>query len=221
MCSERKPSNPARNFDSLDEQVSEHRYSGLYVDANAINPRRMRSIHDLLVSNGATVVDAAISGAPPNDSTGPRLYLAGPYASVVEVQNLIAGSSIDAHVIGDKIGSASALKMATASFLRTARLLTANAHALADHHGVADALVTEARHLGVPMLADRAYLSTVAARAWRWAPEMHEIADALEDADLPTSLAEASAELFELLAPEKDNWSIAPEAVLQHLKQRP
>ena len=210
---------PAAAAEQVAELVGEHRYNGIYVEANAINPRRMRSIHELLTSTGASVVDAVISGPPPNDGTGPRFYLAGPQASASETRNLLSSSSIYAQILGDKIGSASALKMATASYMRTARLLAALAHALADHHHIAEALMAEAHHLGVPMLADRAYLPTVAARAWRWVPELHEIADTLLEADLPASLAEASADIYELLAPEKDNWSTATENVLRRLKK--
>ncbi|MBF6176781.1 NAD(P)-dependent oxidoreductase [Nocardia blacklockiae] len=210
---------PAAVAEHVAELVSEYQYNGIYVDANAISPQRMRSIHELLTLTGSSVVDAVISGPPPNDTTGPRVYLAGAPIPVSEVQNLLARSSIDTHPLGDKIGSASALKMATASYLRTARLLTALAHALADHHNVAEVLTTEAYRLGVPMLADRAYLSTVAARAWRWIPELHEIADTMRDADLPASMAEVSADIYELLAPEKDNWSATPEAALQRLME--
>ncbi|MET8964063.1 DUF1932 domain-containing protein [Streptomyces sp. NPDC004074] len=46
---------------------------------------------------------------------------------------------------------------------------------------------------GTSYLAETAYIPKVAARSWRWAPEMSEVADALRAVGLPTDLAEASA----------------------------
>jgi len=97
-------------------------------------------------------------------------------------------------------------------------LLAALAHGLADAHGVTDALIAEAHELGAKPLADRSYLPSVAARAWRWQQEMVDVADTLTDADLPAGLAAASAQLFEYLAAEKDSFSIAPEAVIARLR---
>ncbi len=42
------------------------------------------------------------------------------------------------------------------------------------------------------------------AKAWRWAPEMHEITATLAAADLPGELALAAAAVFERLAAGRD-----------------
>jgi 3-hydroxyisobutyrate dehydrogenase-like beta-hydroxyacid dehydrogenase len=209
---------PAAAAEQVAELVAKRGYRGVYADANAISPHRMRHIHDLLVATGTSVIDAVISGPPPRNETQPRIYLAGPASATAEARDLFVSSELDTTVLGRTIGAASALKMATASYLRTNRLLTAIAHALADEHGVTDALIREAEQFGATTLADRAYLSSVAARAWRWEAEMVEISQTLAESDLPTALAEASAQLFHLLAPEKDHWSITPESMLAHLK---
>lgn len=212
---------PAAAAEHVAELVSELRYPGIYIDANAVSPHRMHRIHDLLTHSGASVVDAVISGPPPRDEASPRIYLAGPTHATTEAQGMFATSELDTTVLGDRIGPASALKMATASYLRTTRLLAAIAHALADEHGITDALIREANHFGATTLADRAYLPSVAARAWRWEAEMAEIAQALDESNIPTVLADGSGELFQLLAPEKDQWSITPETVLERLKLPP
>ncbi|MEU4345663.1 DUF1932 domain-containing protein [Nocardia sp. NPDC023852] len=209
---------PAAAAEEVAEHVAEHHYPGIYVDANAISPHRMHHIHDLLTKTGASVVDAVISGPPPRNDARPRIYLAGPSGATAEARDLFSTSELDTTVLADKIGAASALKMATASYLRTNRLLAAIAHALADEHGITDALIREAEQFGATALADRAYLPSVAARAWRWEAEMREIAQTLDASGLPTVLADGSAELFHLLAPEKNHWSITPEAVLERLK---
>ncbi|WP_433560471.1 DUF1932 domain-containing protein [Nocardia sp. CA-151230] len=208
---------PAAAAESVARAVAQTRYSGVYVDANAISPQRMDAIGDLLTT-AATVVDAMVSGPPPTADTAPRIYMAGPSPTINPVVELLSGSGFDTTVVAEQIGAASALKMATASFLRTSRALVAIAHALADTHGVTAGLVREADLMGLPMLADRDYLPGVAARAWRWIPEMSEIAATLTDADLPSELAGATAEIYQLLAPMKDDWTATPEHVLQLLK---
>lgn len=47
------------------------------------------------------------------------------------------------------------------------------------------------------ILANRDFLPSVAARAWRWAPEMHEVADTLRAQHLPPDLALATADILQ------------------------
>lgn len=209
---------PASAAEQVATLVARHDYRGIYIDANAINPARMRHIHNLLNST-ATVVDAIISGPPPRGDAHPRIYLAGAPAATAAVQGLLITGDLDTTILSDTIGAASALKMAVASYMRTTRLLAALAHALADEHAITDALIREAEQFNMPALADRNYLPSVAARAWRWEPEMREIAQTLHESALPTHLADASAALYRLLAPAKDKWTITPEQALDYLKQ--
>jgi len=185
--------------------------------ANATKPTTMRSIRAAF-DDSSDVIDAVISGPPPTAETGPRIYLAGPAPAAARAYDLFISAGLTTTNLGERLGAASALKMATASYLRTTRLLAALAHGLADAHGVTDALIAEAHELGAKPLADRSYLPSVAARAWRWQQEMVDVADTLTDADLPAGLAAASAQLFEYLAAEKDSFSIAPEAVIARLR---
>lgn len=171
-------------------------FAGIYVDANAISPTRMQHIADLLTPAGAAVVDGAIIGPPPSDRRGARLYLSGPRVGTSRTADLVRGTCVHTEEIGERLGLASALKMAFASYQKSARALAAIAHALAEHHGVTDALLTEARCMPTDILADRAFFPTLADRAWRWAPEMNEIATTLEAAALPSDLAQASAEVL-------------------------
>ncbi|MFE3445001.1 DUF1932 domain-containing protein [Nocardia sp. NPDC059180] len=209
---------PASAAEQVAETVALHRYEGIYVDANAISPSRMRHIHDLFQPLGTPVIDAVISGPPPQGDIRPRIYLAGLPNPAAAVKDLLTSSTLETHILAEDIGAASALKMSVASYLRTTRLLAAVAHALADQHGVTDALIREAEAFGATALSDRGYLPSVAARAWRWEAEMGEIAQTLGAAGLPTSLAKASAELYHLLSTEKDNWSITPEDMFRRLR---
>ncbi|WP_262391885.1 DUF1932 domain-containing protein [Nocardiopsis sp. CNR-923] len=83
--------------------------------------------------------------------------------------------------------------MAYGSYQKAACALAAVAQALADAHGVSEQLTSEARRLAKSPLATPDHLSGVAAKAWRWAPEMREVADTLAATGLPGDLARAAA----------------------------
>ncbi|HEX7255288.1 MAG TPA: DUF1932 domain-containing protein [Gaiellaceae bacterium] len=163
------------------EQVFRLGFGGIYVEANAISPERMRRIAAL----GPRVVDGSIIAA-----RGINLYLAGEGAD--EIAGLFAGSEVTAIPIGQTTGAASALKMAFGGWNKIGIALTAQAHAVAKAYGVDDRLEAE----GVP--ADR--LQWVADRAWRWAPEMEEIADMCAELGLPDGIARGAAAFYEELS---------------------
>ena len=159
------------------EQVFGLGFEGLYVDANAISPARMRRIAGL----GPRVVDGSIISA-----TSINLYLAGDGAE--EVARLFEGSEVAAIPLDAEIGAASALKMAFGGWNKIGIALTAQAHAIAGAYGVSDRLEAE----GVP--ADR--LERFADRAWRWAPEMEEIADMCRELGLSEGIPRGAAGFY-------------------------
>jgi 3-hydroxyisobutyrate dehydrogenase-like beta-hydroxyacid dehydrogenase len=155
-------------------------FDGLYVEANAISPERMRRIARL----GPRVVDGSIISAG-----AINLYLAGEHAA--EAAELFGGD-VTAIPLDGEIGTASALKMAFGGWNKIGIALTGQAHAIARAHGVERWLEQE----GVP--ADR--LPRVADRAWRWAPEMEEIAEACRELGLSEAIPRAAAELYRELS---------------------
>jgi 3-hydroxyisobutyrate dehydrogenase-like beta-hydroxyacid dehydrogenase len=152
-------------------------FTGTFVEANAISPERMRRIAEL----GPRVVDGSIIAA-----TGINLYLAG--AEAEQVAELFEGSDVNAIPIGDEIGAASALKMAFGGWNKIGIALTAQAHAIARAYGVDGQLEAE----GVP--ADK--LARFADRAWRWAPEMEEIADMCRELGLDEGIPRGAAGFY-------------------------
>jgi 3-hydroxyisobutyrate dehydrogenase-like beta-hydroxyacid dehydrogenase len=199
--------------------VAAEGFDGVYVEANAISPARSHRIMTTLAAAGARPVDAAIIGPPPTATVSARLYLAGEPADVTTIAELFTGTNVVPVVMTEPAGAASALKMAYGGYQKASRVLAALAHALAAHHHVSEYLRSEADD-GSP-LAELAYLPSVAARAWRWAPEMHEVAAALAEADLPPDLARAAAEVLRRWERDKDAWDIPVTEVLEHLTQPP
>jgi 3-hydroxyisobutyrate dehydrogenase-like beta-hydroxyacid dehydrogenase len=198
------------------EQVAEGvtGFEGVFVEANAISPARVRRIAD----RAGRVVDGCVIGSPPTEKTGTRLYLSGVVDDAETVAALFAGTAVDAVVIEGGVGQASALKMAFGSYNKTMGALAAVSHALAETYGVGDHLLTEARRITGNQLADPSGLPSVAARAWRWAPEMDEVAATLGDAGLPAELAEGAAAVFRRWDEDRDDFGIALPEALAHLR---
>jgi hypothetical protein len=176
---------PPAIAEQVAEQVFAEGFDGVFVEANAISPERMRRIAKL----GSHVVDGSIIAA-----TGINLYLAGADAPLVA--ELFEGSrDVRAIPLGAKIGAASALKMAFGGWNKIGIALTAQAHEIARAYGVTEWLEAE----GVP--ADR--LLRVADRAWRWAPEMEEIAEVCAELELSDSIPQAAADFYRRLSQER------------------
>lgn len=167
---------PPAIAEEVAEDVCRLGFDGIYVDANAISPERMRRIAQL----GPRVVDGSIIAA-----RGINLYLAGDGAQ--EVAALFEGD-VTPIPLEAPVGAASALKMAFGGWNKIGIALTAQAHAIAAAYGVTEPLAAE----GVP--ADR--LQWVTDRAWRWAPEMEEIADLCHELGLSEAIPRAAAEFY-------------------------
>ncbi|GIH73030.1 NAD(P)-dependent oxidoreductase [Sphaerimonospora thailandensis] len=208
---------PPAGAEDLAAQVAAAGYRGIYVEANAISPQRLERIAARLA--GSRVVDASIIGPPPSPSAEARLYLAGPPADVAEVSRLFAGTAVQTVDLGERLGDASSLKMAFAAFQKIARTLAGVSYALAEEYGLREQLRAEAARMGGSALADPDYLPSVAARGWRWAPEMQEVAETLHAAGLPSELAVAAQTVLGRWAGDKDLFDLSLEDTLAHLRQ--
>jgi 3-hydroxyisobutyrate dehydrogenase-like beta-hydroxyacid dehydrogenase len=172
-------------------------FAGIYVDANAVAPSRLRQIAAL----GSRVVDGAIIGG----SEGPRLYLSGESEDVQHVAELFEGTAVAAVPLGHELGAASALKMAYGGWNKGQQALLLAIRALAAHEGVDDALVAEWKRSmpDVPARSERAVSGNIK-KAWRFVGEMEENAATFAAAGLPTGFHEAAGEIYRRLAGWKD-----------------
>ena len=154
-------------------------FQGLYVEANAITPVRVQRIVDSL----PRCVDGSVIAR-----AGLNLYLSGDADDVAQVVDIFRGGEVNAIPLEGGIGAASALKMAFGGWNKIGTALTAQAYAIARAYGVEDALASE----GVE--SDR--VLRAGPKAWRWAPEMEEVADTAALLGLPDGMGRAAAELF-------------------------
>jgi 3-hydroxyisobutyrate dehydrogenase-like beta-hydroxyacid dehydrogenase len=207
---------PAAALDVAHE-VARTGFTGTYVDANAISPRHSQEIAAVL--DGATVVDGGIVGGPPRRPATTRLYLSGPHDAVAGVHALFTDTALMPIALTGPVGAASAIKLAFATYNKVSTLLAAQAHALARQHGV-DAQLRELAAAVLPAtpLARPDGLTSAAQKAWRWAPEMHEIADASRDAGLPAELLDAAETFLGHWRDHKDDPNVTLDRLLTALE---
>jgi 3-hydroxyisobutyrate dehydrogenase-like beta-hydroxyacid dehydrogenase len=182
-------------YAALDVARSVAGFQGIYVDANAVSPATSREVAKAIEAGGAGYVDGGIIGAPPRSPGDTRLYLSGLRAG--EVSDLFAGTALDAKVIGEEIGQASALKMAYAAWTKGTAALILAIRALAHAEGVEQALVAEWQE-SQPALTARPHAAARSAlqKGWRWVAEMEEIAATMAAVGLPPGFHQAAADIY-------------------------
>jgi 3-hydroxyisobutyrate dehydrogenase-like beta-hydroxyacid dehydrogenase len=165
----------------------------LFVDLNAIAPATVRAIG----ATGVALVDGSISGPPPW-KPGTRVYLSGPRAEEIAA---LPFEGVERIVVGDEIGSASAVKMSTASVYKGTTALLAQALRAAHANGVLEHVVADLR-AGSPQLVANVErrMAVAASKSDRYVGEMREIAATQEVAGLTPALFEAVAEIYEEMA---------------------
>jgi 3-hydroxyisobutyrate dehydrogenase-like beta-hydroxyacid dehydrogenase len=147
----------------------------IYADCNAVSPETVKEVTKVVEATGAPFIDAGIIGGPPRAGyNGPIFYYSGPADTGIETLNEYG---LIFRKVEGGVGAASALKM---SYGGITKGLTAVGSAMilaATRAGVAKALHAE-------LSASQPNLMTYFTRsvpdmfgkAYRWVPEMQEIA---------------------------------------------
>jgi 3-hydroxyisobutyrate dehydrogenase-like beta-hydroxyacid dehydrogenase len=166
-------------------------FAGIYLDANAVAPATARRIAGL----AGRYVDGGIVGPPPRRPATTRLYLSGADAPLVAA--LFTGTRVDARVVSEDPGAASAVKLAFAAWTKGTSALLLAIRALARAEGVEEALLEEWQ-TSLPHLSEQSAAAARSAlgKGWRFVGEMDEIADAFLAAGLPDGVHRAAAEIY-------------------------
>jgi 3-hydroxyisobutyrate dehydrogenase-like beta-hydroxyacid dehydrogenase len=191
---------PARAVEVATEVAAAVRATGaklLYVDANAIAPRTVREIGEIVGGAGARMADVGIVGAPPR-KPGTRFYASG--AGAAEFARL-GEYGLDVRVIGDELGQASGLKMCYAALTKGLTALGTELLTAARLLGLEEALRAEQRESVGDLLG---YLErgvpTMPPKAYRWVGEMEEIAATFADVGLTPRMLLGAADMYRLVA---------------------
>ena len=194
---------PASAMD-LAKEVAAQRFTGIYVDGNAIAPATTRKVGEIMTGAGATYIDGGIVGPPPRKPGVTRLYLSGSGAH--DVAAMLNGGLLEAIALDGPIGAASAVKMAYAGWNKTQQALLMAVRAYAMREGVDEALLREwaISQPDLPKRSENAVAGT-ARKAWRFVSEMEELAAAFAAAGVPGQFHDAGAEVYRRLAGWKDS----------------
>ena len=171
----------------------------VFVDCNAIAPQTVKAIAEPFQAAGLAFVDAGIVGGAP-DPTGynPRIYASGPRAGDFA---RLAGLGLDIPVLSDRIGDASALKMAYAGTTKGGHAVMMAMMLGAARAGVAEAFAAEMKSSQAGRLEAAVRQAPVVLRkAYRWDGEMEEIAKFLLPETGGAGLFHGAAQLYRDLA---------------------
>jgi len=170
----------------------------LVSDWNAVSPSTAREVAGIVAAAGLELVDGSISGGPPRVDYRTRVYVSGPRASELAES---APAWLDVRAVGAEVGVASAVKMCTASVYKGRVALLAQALRTAQAYGVVEHVLDDLVDTG---LANRGRtggtIGKASAKAWRYVPEMEQIAATQGEAGLTPELFRAIADVYAELA---------------------
>ena len=171
----------------------------VYVECNAVSPRTMLEIAEVVAATGCPFVGAGIIGPPPKPgSTNTKFYAAGPAAGLFARLN---DYGLIVRVLPGPLTAASALKMSYAGITKGFTALGAAMMLAATRGGSAEALKAELAESRPDLLG---YLSkqvpAMYSKAYRWVAELEEISDFVGKDHAEHAMLDAAARLYERIA---------------------
>ncbi len=193
--------NPGSALDFAGELAHALRATGakpLVVDCNAIAPVTMQAVDATITAAGGRCLDAGIIGPPPRGTAAMWLYVSGPGARELEQ---LATPQIKVTVMSERIGDASAIKMCYGAFNKGLQAMALE-------------LLIASRRLGVDALLEAQLkasrgdvydwvigaLPVMPPKAYRWVPEMFEIAKTFESVGLTPRMFQGTADMYQFVA---------------------
>ncbi|MDT8396992.1 MAG: DUF1932 domain-containing protein [Pseudomonadales bacterium] len=210
---------PPHAAEALAAAVMHSGFRGIYADFNAVSPQTLMRIAGNMTAAGIRFVDGGIIGLPAWQAGTTWLYLAGTAAS--EVAACFSQGPMETDILGAEVGKASALKMCFAANNKGTVALLATILGAAEQLGVRDALEKQwERHNPGFSLQTQKRIQGIARKAWRFKPEMLEIASTLDAVGMPTGIHLGAAEIYQRLADFKTMEEPDFDAILTALSVR-
>jgi 3-hydroxyisobutyrate dehydrogenase-like beta-hydroxyacid dehydrogenase len=174
-----------------------------YCECNAVSPKTMLQIADVIAKTGAPFVAAGIIGPPPKPgSKNTKFYASGPAAKHLAQLN---DHGLIVRVLGHQLTAAHALKMSYAGITKGFTALGSTMILAATREGAAQALKAELAESRPDLLG---YLTRqvpdMYAKAYRWVAELDEIAAFVGDDRPEHDMLAAAARLYEHIAEDVD-----------------
>ena len=195
---------PPHAAEEVAKSITEEKFKGYYLDANAISPQRAIKIGQMMEANNIKFVDGGIIGGPAWRPKETWLYLSGQHAHMIA--SCFSNGPLETKIIGDDIGRASALKMCYAAYSKGTTALLAAILATAQSLDVREELYQqwELDDKGFSEQVNRR-VTRVTAKAWRFEGEMKEIASTFHEAGLPDGFHLSAAEVYQRMANFKNS----------------
>lgn len=169
----------------------------LYADCNAVAPQTVKRSAEVVMAAGADFADVGIIGPPPR-KPGTRFYASG---SGAEKFAELSQFGLKVPVLGDEIGQASGLKMCYGAMTKGLQALATELLVAAKAMGL-DEILREEQRGSVPDLIGwvENSLPIMPPKAYRWVPEMEEIATFFADTGLTPGIFNGAADLYRFVA---------------------
>ena len=170
----------------------------VYVECNAVAPQTVRRIGELVAPTGCRFVDVALFGGPTSGKPGIVMYASGADAAHLE---RLKGPVV--RLMKGPVGAASAFKLSFAGLNKGFTAIGA-VMALAAMRNGAQAELLQQLADSQPAILEylRRFVPAMFPKAYRWEPEMAEIAAFLAEDEAARDMFQAMAKLYRRLAAE-------------------
>jgi 3-hydroxyisobutyrate dehydrogenase-like beta-hydroxyacid dehydrogenase len=200
------PAAAAAVLDDVIGAASDHR--PVLADLNAVSPDTMADLERRAMGKGFDLVDGSISGGPPSPGGDTMVYLSGGRANTLAD---LRADGLRTRVVGEEVGTASAVKMCTASVYKGTTAVWAQALQTAYALGVLDIVLDDLREEHpdeVARAGRRIAMST--SKAARFVGEMEQISATQQAAGASGELFAGMAAVYRRLA-TTDLATLSPE----------
>ena len=168
-------------------------------DLNAVSPQTAREADRMVREAGGMFIDGGIIGPPPRgEKDKPRIYVSGPDAYLFEH---ISHPNLLIRVMSERVGDASGVKMCYAAMTKGTTALAVELLMAARKLGVEQALEKELRESRSDVLDWQVKnIAAMPPKAYRWVPEMQEIAKTFGELGLTRRIFEGATDMYALVA---------------------
>jgi 3-hydroxyisobutyrate dehydrogenase-like beta-hydroxyacid dehydrogenase len=194
--------NPGEALDVAGKVAAAMKASGrrmAFADLNAVSPQTARDMDQLIRAAGGMFIDGGIIGPPPRgEKDKPRLYVSGPDAYLFEQ---IKHPNLQVRIMSERIGDASGVKMCYAAMTKGTTALAVELLVAARKLGVEQALEKELRDSRADVFDwQMKSLGGMPPKAYRWVPEMQEIAKTFGELGMTRRIFEGATDMYAMVA---------------------
>jgi 3-hydroxyisobutyrate dehydrogenase-like beta-hydroxyacid dehydrogenase len=170
-----------------------------FADLNAVSPQTARDADRMIRDAGGMFIDGGIIGPPPRgDKDRPRIYVSGPDAYLFEA---IKHPNLLVRIMSERVGDASGVKMCYAAMTKGTTALAVELLVAARKLGVEQALERELRESRNDVFEwQMKNIAVMPPKAYRWVPEMQEIAKTFGELGLTRRMFEGATDVYAMVA---------------------